>query len=69
MFGFRLQTMFRNRWLALIWAAGICWLAVDMTTPDAVDNNQSAADERATADALGYNQAAIADMQNKLRSW
>jgi hypothetical protein len=70
MFGFRHQTLFRSRWFALIWAAGICWLAVNMTTPDAdADSNNSAAEQRATAEALGYNKAAIADMQNKLQSW
>jgi len=69
MFGFRLATIFRNRWFAILWVAGICWFAVEFTTPDGADANQSGADQRAAAAALGYNQAAIADMQNKLESW
>jgi hypothetical protein len=34
-------TIFRSRWMALIWAAGIIWFAVDVAgTPS--DGNQSA---------------------------
>jgi hypothetical protein len=70
MFGPRLSTLFTNRWLALIWAAGICWMAVDFTgSDDEATPNQSAADTSAAAVALGYNQGEIADMQNKLQSW
>jgi hypothetical protein len=70
MFGPRLSSVFKNRWFALIWAAGICWMAVDFTSSDSpTDNNQAAADERAAAEALGINQAAIGDMQNKLQNW
>jgi hypothetical protein len=68
MFGPKLSSLFVNRWFALIWAAMICWMAVDFTSPDS-DPNQSAADEKAAAAALGYNQSDISDMQNKLQSW
>ena len=70
MFGPRLSTLFANRWMALIWAGLICWFAVDFTASDEkVDANQAAADERAAAAALGYNEAEIVDMQNKLQNW
>lgn len=70
MFGPKLSSLFANRWLALIWAAMICWMAVEFTSPDDnADPNQSAAEARAAAEALGYNQADIADMQNKLQDW
>ncbi len=70
MFGPKLSSLFANRWFALIWAAMICWMAVEFTSPDAAaDPNQAAADEKAAAAALGYNQSDIADMQNKLQDW
>jgi hypothetical protein len=30
MFPFRYSTIFRNRWFALLWAAGIIWMALDV---------------------------------------
>lgn len=30
----RHSSIFKSRWMALIWAAGIIWLAVDVATPD-----------------------------------
>lgn len=32
MFGY--SNLFRSRWKALLWAAGILWLAVEVATPD-----------------------------------
>ncbi len=70
MFGPKLSSLFVNRWFALIWAAMICWMAVDFTSSDeSADPNQAAADEQAAAAALGYNRSDIADMQNKLQAW
>jgi hypothetical protein len=31
----RHSTIFRSRWMALLWAAGIIWFAIDVSTPDA----------------------------------
>jgi hypothetical protein len=28
------STIFKSRWMALIWAAGIIWFALDISTPD-----------------------------------
>jgi len=30
----RTSTIFKNRWLALVWATGIIWLAYDFAVPD-----------------------------------
>lgn len=36
MFPFRRSSIFKSRWMALLWAAGICWMAYDFaaTTPE-----------------------------------
>lgn len=47
----RHSTIFRSRWMALVWAAGIVWFAVDFTAPDAPPANGS--DNAAAADATG----------------
>ena len=31
----RHSTIFKSRWMALLWAAGIIWFAIDVSTPDA----------------------------------
>jgi hypothetical protein len=60
----RHSTIFKSRWMALLWAAGIIWFAVQVAAPDgdAPDNNAqatdatgapiSAADEKALSDAI-----------------
>lgn len=53
MFGPSLTAIFRNRWMALIWAGLVIWTAVDLVGPGddaAAGNNQSA--ENVT-DAMG----------------
>ena len=37
----RYSSLFRSRWLALIWCAGIIWMAVDMSS--ALDEEQDGA--------------------------
>ena len=44
MFPFRYSSIFRSRWIALFWAAGIVWMALDIAgKPRAHDGNDSAA--------------------------
>lgn len=43
----RTSTIFKNRWMALLWAAGIIWLAVDV----AGGKGSSAASTAASNDA------------------
>jgi hypothetical protein len=63
MYPFRYSTIFRSRWMALLWAAGILWTAYDFAVPDsgaAAGNNQQASDE------IPINQADIAAIQANL---
>jgi hypothetical protein len=47
----RHSTIFRSRWMALVWSAGIIWFAVDVAgTPE--DANQSAVADNATQAAI-----------------
>lgn len=60
----RHSSIFKSRWMALIWAAGIIWLAVDIATPDDSSGGDNATatditgapvskdDEKALSDAL-----------------
>ena len=59
----RHSSIFRSRWMALIWAAGFIWLAVEVAGPhDSTSNSANvtdvtgtpvtAADEKAIRDAL-----------------
>jgi hypothetical protein len=63
MFPFRYSSIFRSRWIALFWAAGILWLAYD-----AAGGGDDAAGNNAQTDATGMplNQADIAAMQDEL---
>ncbi|MFL6857236.1 MAG: hypothetical protein ACJ8EB_04940 [Allosphingosinicella sp.] len=36
--------IFRSRWWALLWAAGIIWMAYDFTAPSGDGGNDAAAD-------------------------
>jgi hypothetical protein len=63
MYPFRYSSIFRSRWMALFWAAGILWTAYDFAAPDgsaAAGNNQQASDE------IPINQADIAAIQANL---
>ena len=59
--------LFRNRWLALLWAAGICWSAVSFVgsdSPDNADGNVTAVDQAATEQQVAEAQALIAKLQH-----
>ena len=54
----RNSTIFKSRWMALIWAAGIIWAAYDFASgePQDQDNNSAAAssdDANKVAEVLG----------------
>jgi hypothetical protein len=51
MFPIKHSAIFRSRWMALIWAAGIIWVAYDIaeSAPKSSPTGNSAADQ-ATAD-------------------
>jgi hypothetical protein len=46
------SSIFKSRWLALIWAAGILWLAWDVAGGPSADTNSTDSAE-ATTDATG----------------
>ena len=41
----RSSSIFKSRWMALIWSAGIIWLAVSVAGPDESASNNAAADQ------------------------
>lgn len=51
----RTSSVFKNRWMALVWAAGILWAAYDFADrqPGAVDSNSADANAEAPTDATG----------------
>ena len=42
MYPMRFSTIFKNRWMALVWAAGIIWFAYDFAGSTPQDDNSSA---------------------------
>jgi len=42
MFPMRSSTIFKSRWMALLWAAGIIWFAYDFAGSQPQDDNDSA---------------------------
>ena len=57
------SSVFKSRWLALLWAAGIIWFAYDFAGSQPQDGNASANSEQAT-DASGA--PVTSDDTNKL---
>jgi hypothetical protein len=49
MFPMRTSSIFRSRWMALLWAAGIIWLAFDFAGSRPQDDNSAAANDAAAA--------------------
>ena len=49
------STIFKSRWMALVWAAGIIWFALDVAAPTAkpADPGNSAATADPLTDATG----------------
>ena len=39
------STVFKSRWMALIWAAGILWFAYDFAQPSAQSDNSTNAEQ------------------------
>jgi hypothetical protein len=49
----RTSSIFKSRWMALIWAAGIIWLAVDVAGGSASTPSNSTANETGLTDQAG----------------
>ena len=41
----RTSTIFKSRWMALLWSAGIIWFAYDFAAPDGGDAANDSAEE------------------------
>lgn len=48
----RTSSIFKSRWMALIWSAGIIWTAIDVASPPDQDGNESAAPDNTTAQVI-----------------
>jgi hypothetical protein len=46
MFPVRMSSVFKNRWMALLWAAGIIWFAYDFAGSQPQDDNSTANSEQ-----------------------
>jgi hypothetical protein len=46
------STIFKSRWMALVWAAGILWLAWDVAGSAPQDSNSSNNSEQATGASI-----------------
>jgi hypothetical protein len=62
MFPFRYSSIFRSRWIALFWAAGIIWWALDVAEKPKAQDDQPTAN----ATAPDANAAAAAKLLEKL---
>lgn len=58
MFGFSYSSLFKSRWMALLWAAGIIWSAYSFAVPET--------DGGSDAQAMGDSNAAMALVANTM---
>jgi hypothetical protein len=49
----RTSSIFKSRWMALIWSAGIIWFAVDFAGPSDDSSQQTAQVDNGMAQAIG----------------
>jgi hypothetical protein len=49
----RMSSIFKNRWMALVWAAGMIWLAYDFVAPSKPPASASDGNEVEITDATG----------------
>jgi hypothetical protein len=47
------STIFKSRWMALLWAAGIIWFAYDFAAPPDDDTNSAGTNQVQVTDANG----------------
>jgi hypothetical protein len=49
MFPMRFSSVFKNRWMALIWGAGIIWFAYDFAGSQPQEDNETANSEQVSS--------------------
>ncbi|MCA1654822.1 MAG: hypothetical protein ABR588_06415 [Sphingomicrobium sp.] len=64
----RTSTIFRNRWWALLWAAGILWFAYDVagTSPQAEDGTNAVATDATGAPVTADDEQRLAQAINSI---
>lgn len=60
------STVFKSRWMALLWAAGIIWFAYDTASSQPQATNQSTNAEQASDDTDATGTPITSDETNKL---
>ena len=53
MWPMRTSTIFKNRWWALLWAAGIIWFAYDVAASAPRDDGNNSTDQNQVANIIG----------------
>ena len=66
---FKYSWIFKSRWLALVWAAGICWLALDFVgaAPDAARKDADQANDASGAAVSPEQAQQVADALRKIQ--
>lgn len=63
----RNSTIFKSRWMALVWAAGIVWLALQVAGPDdASANSDSNATDVTGASVTAQDEKALKEALNSI---
>ena len=68
MFPMRSSTIFKSRWMALVWAAGIIWFAYDFAGSEPQDSNASANAEQTDATGAALSSADTNKLAEELNS-
>jgi len=53
MWPMRTSTVFKSRWMALLWAAGIIWFAYDVAGSAPQDDGNNSTDQNQVANIVG----------------
>jgi hypothetical protein len=71
MFPFRYSTIFKSRWMALLWAAGFCWMAVDVASASGGDDNSAENGASVQEDATGapYSDQDVKALEQSLKDF
>jgi len=65
----RTSTVFKSRWMALIWAAGILWFAYDFAAPSDDGSNTANAEQPTDASGAPVTSDDANNMRNALNSF
>jgi hypothetical protein len=65
----RTSTVFKSRWMALIWAAGILWFAYDFAAPSDDASNMANAEQPTDASGAPVSSDDANNIRNALNSF